>query len=451
MANNSFKWLALLGGLAVGAVTSAFAQDSGPLIDALVKKGILNDQEAEELRVDLQKDFAESSAGKLNISSNLKELKISGDARVRYEYRAGEAGVAAAAVPPISAVNVGDTQERDRFRYRFRLGLTGKFSEGWFFGTRLETSTGNRSTNVTLGDTGGSGPFNKSAGGIFVGQMYIGRTVSGDLGDLTVTGGRFANPLTTTSMVWDGDINIDGLAEQWSYTTDRVTYMANLMQAVYDDGNSENPFGNGTQNDEVYLLAFQAGGKIKLGGNYTLSVMPTYYEYGNARGDNPGALTTANTTPVGLRIIEIPIEFGFKLGGIPAKVWLDYAVNLDADERADFFGNSAGGEDTAYQIGFSLGQTKAKGDWEAKVFYQSVDAMALDNNLVDSDLFDSRTNMEGVVVSGSYVFANGVTGTLTYAQADRKNANFGTFGSGDIGTNGLTNYSLLQADLSVKF
>jgi len=438
MAKTSLKWLALLGGLAVGTATAAFAQDSGPLIDALVKKGVLTDQEGEELRVDLQKEFAESSAGKLNVSSNLKELKISGDARVRYEYRAGEN-------------DSPDSQERDRFRYRFRLGLTGKFSDGWFFGTRLETSTGNRSTNVTLGDNGASGPFNKVGGGIFVGQMYIGRTVSGDLGDLTVTGGRFANPLMTTSMVWDGDINIDGLGEQWSYQTEKVTYMANLIQAVYDDGNSENPFGGGTQNNEVYLLGAQAGGKIKLGGNYTLTVMPTYYMYGNSRGDNPGALTTGNTTPVGLSIIEIPIELGFKLGGIPAKVWLDYAVNLDAQKRADFFGNGAGNEDIAYQIGFSLGQTKAKGDWEAKVFYQSVDAMALDNNLVDSDLFDSRTNMEGFVLQGSYVFANGVTGTLTYANADRKNDNFGTFGSGDIGAANLTNYSLIQADLSVKF
>jgi len=69
MAKTSLKWLALLGGLAVGTATAAFAQDSGPLIDALVKKGVLTDQEGEELRVDLQKEFAESSAGKLNVSS----------------------------------------------------------------------------------------------------------------------------------------------------------------------------------------------------------------------------------------------------------------------------------------------------------------------------------------------------------------------------------------------
>ena len=33
---------------------SALAQDSGPLIELLIKKGVLNDQEAEELRAELR-------------------------------------------------------------------------------------------------------------------------------------------------------------------------------------------------------------------------------------------------------------------------------------------------------------------------------------------------------------------------------------------------------------
>ena len=48
-------WFALLGTACLSAV-SALAQDSGPLLDALVRKGILNDQEAEDLRADLIRD-----------------------------------------------------------------------------------------------------------------------------------------------------------------------------------------------------------------------------------------------------------------------------------------------------------------------------------------------------------------------------------------------------------
>jgi polyhydroxyalkanoate synthesis regulator phasin len=56
MAKNSLKWLALLGGVALGTASMAVAQDSGALLDVLVKKGVITDQEAEDIRVDLVKD-----------------------------------------------------------------------------------------------------------------------------------------------------------------------------------------------------------------------------------------------------------------------------------------------------------------------------------------------------------------------------------------------------------
>jgi len=449
MAHTSFKWLALLGGLVAG--TAAFAQDSGPLIDALVKKGILNDQEAEEIRSDLQKDFAETSAGKLNISSNLKELKFYGDARVRYENRSGENGVAAVGAPNTTGLP-GDLQERNRFRYRFRFGATGKLADGWFFGTRLETASGNRSTNVTTGNYANA-PFGKNADNtIYVGQIYIGRTVE----DFTFTAGRFANPLVTTPMVWDDDINVEGLAEQWSHTEGNVTWMANLGQFTYEGSGGTNNFGATAGKDWTYLLAFQGGAKVKTSSTTSLQVLPTYYYYTNTKKVNGfTALTTPNSAtlrPEGLSVVDLPVEFGFKLGSLPAKVWVDYAINLDAQDRAAAAGKPTfDGEDTAWQVGFGVGQTKAKGDWEAKVFYQSVDAFALDSNLVDSDLFDSRTNMKGYGVSFSYVISTGVTAKFTYASADRKEDSLATYGSGDIGTPNLTNYQLFQADLSVKF
>ena len=437
MAKNSLKWLGLLGGLAVGAASLAQAQDSGPLIDTLVKKGILTDQEGEDLRVELLKEFGNTSAGKLNLSSSLTELKLSGDIRARYEYRSGE------------AAGASDMQERNRFRYRFRLGLTGKFSEGWFFGSRLETANGNRSTNVTAGNYTNA-PFGKDgANTIYIGQAYLGRTIN----DFTFTAGRFANPLVSTPMVWDDDINVEGLAEQWAYAAGDTTWIVNLGQFVYEGSGTTNPFGAGTSRQSTQLLAFQGGAKTKVGPG-TLQVLPTYYYYtGNASGMT--ALTTPNSAtlqPRGLSIIDIPVEYGFKIGGLPAKVWIDYAINLDADDRATAAGvPAADGEDTAWQVGFALGQTKAKGDWEARAFYQDVAAFALDSNLVDSDLFDSRTNMKGFGVSFAYVLSTGVTAKLTYASADRKKDSLATYGAGDIATPNLTSYQLFQADLSVKF
>ncbi len=445
MATKSFKWLALLGGVVIGAASLAHAQDSGPLIDALVKKGVLNDQEAEEIRADLIKDFGTSSAGKINLSSALTELKISGDARVRYEYRTGQNG----AVAP--ATSTSNQQELNRYRYRLRLAIAGKFHDGWFFGTRLETGNSNRSTNVTAGDSGTA--FGKNASdGITLGQAYMGRVVD----DFTFTAGRMPNPLVTTSMVWDDDINPEALSEQWSHDAGKVTWMANLAQMLYQSpgGGGTNPIGTGPSTENQYLLAFQAGGKVKVSEGVTVQAMPTYYKY-TGNDTTATVLTTPNSNnlrTIGLSVIEVPVEVGFKVGALPAKVFGDFAYNTDADTRAQAAGKPGfGNEDIGYQIGFGLGQAKVKGDWEGKVFWQSVDAYAVDSNLVDSDLFDSRTNMEGVVLQYTYVLTDGVNVKFTYANADRKNDNLPTYGAGDISTASLTHYQLFQADLNVKF
>ena len=50
--------------LLFGGIT-ARAQDNGALLDLLVRKKIITDQEAEELRGELTKDYSQTPAGKL--------------------------------------------------------------------------------------------------------------------------------------------------------------------------------------------------------------------------------------------------------------------------------------------------------------------------------------------------------------------------------------------------
>src|SRR5438094_2125383 len=180
----------ILGGVA------ARAQDAGALLDLLVRKKIITDQEAEEVRAELTKETATTSAGKWKLSTPITELELYGDARVRYEYRGGE-----------TAGNVSqphDWQERERERYRLRIGLRGTLADDWFFGIRLETSNKRNSTNVTFGGDGSTGPFAKDDDGMFVGQAYLGYK---GFKDITLTVGRMPQPLVTTLMTWDADID----------------------------------------------------------------------------------------------------------------------------------------------------------------------------------------------------------------------------------------------------
>src|SRR5256714_8273765 len=179
-----FVFIAAAASLMLGSA-AVRAQDSGALLDLLVRKGLITDQEAEDVRADLVKENAATSAGKLKLSTPLTELELYGDARVRYEIRTAEAG------PPDTLTTPGDNTQRNRFRYRLRLGLRGTLSDDWFFGLRLETSSNPRSTNVTIDDEASGGPFSKGSDGLNVGQAYLGYKGSRDV---NLTAVRMPNP-----------------------------------------------------------------------------------------------------------------------------------------------------------------------------------------------------------------------------------------------------------------
>jgi polyhydroxyalkanoate synthesis regulator phasin len=442
MAITRTKCFALLASALISMASAAFAQDSGPLLDLLVKKGIINDQEAENLRAELVKDFAaNTSAGKLNLGSTLTELRLSGDVRTRFESRTGE-------------LPTGDHQETDRFRYRFRTSLTGKLLNDWSFGVRLETSAGSRSSNVTMGNDGG--PFAKTDDTVNIGQIYLTYTPSPMF---NVTIGRMPNPLNTTLMVWDGDINPEGLAEQFKQRSGADEFSATLGQFLYSAANNQNTFGSNANVKDLLLLAWQGGYKHYFEGTTKFfQITPTIYSYVRTNeAKNPaafkGEFTPANMTAINnLFVVEIPFEFDWLIAGVPARAYGDVAINLDGKQRAKKFGNpELDNQNKAYTVGFQYGKAVNKGEWDTRIFYQSVEAFALDPNLVDSDLFDSRTNMQGVVIGGDYALGGATMFSVTAASGKRVKNTIGAPGSGDIKNYALDKYWLLQADLVVKF
>jgi Putative porin len=489
-----FTFVAVAASMALGGI-SARAQDAGALLDLLVRKHLITDQEAEEVRADLTKEAATTSAGKLKLSTPITELELYGDVRMRYEVRTGEAG------PPNTLDPIGDNTQRNRARYRLRLGLRGTLADDWFFGLRLETNTNPRSTNVTIGGDSSNGVFAKNDDGVNVGQAYLGYK---GFKEVTLTAGRMQNPFITTTMTWDPDINPEGLAEQWKHTfkislgggesaasvasnskdgknvayagstteprSITIDVFANFAQFVYDDSNPENPIGpapSGVPHTDAYMLGWQVGAKINFTKNVYLQLAPTLYNYtGNGDTfnkhfsgdpdflDDTGTRTSRNQTGINsLLVFDMPGEFGWTLGELPMRIFGDFAVNFDGDDRAAAAGHPDKGDNRyAYQIGLGIGKVKVKHDWEALVFWQHVDQFAVDPNLVDSDLYDSRVNMEGVAVRLGYAVTDAITANLTYGYGWQIDHDLGTGGIGDaFSINPLRKYNIFQADLSVKF
>ena len=151
-------------------------------------------------------------------------------------------------------------------------------------------------------------------------------------------------------------------------------------------------------------------------------------------------------------MLEVPSEFGFKIGELPVRIFGDFAVNFEAGDRARAAGfPDKGDQRYAYMIGAGIGQLKAKHDWQIQAWYQHTDQFAVDPNLVDTDIWDSRVNMEGVAVQGGYALSDAIIFNLTYGYAWRADKGLGTGGTGDIGINPLDKYQIFQADLNVRF
>jgi hypothetical protein len=496
-----------------------FAQDAGALLDLLVRKKLISDQEAEEVRAELTKEAATTSGGKWKLSSPITEIELYGDVRLRYQYNGGQTTDNS----PLGAKANGiaghdDWQERERERYRLRLGLRGTLADDWFFGIRFETNANERSTNVTFGDdtstssAGGGGPFAKGSDGVDVGQAYLGYK---GFKDITLTGGKMPNPLVVTPMVWDPDINPEGLAEQWKHTYNfefgggsttaaaesyskeggkgvaapvasepfklKLDLFANFAQFVYDDANPENPLGpratttsqvgrvRGTQlipNTDAFLLAWQAGARLTFPKNIFLQIAPTIYNYtGNGdtfnihyQGGSPfvtNAVSLAqNQTGINsLLVFDMPWEIGWKVGELPMHVFGDFSANLEGDERATAAGHPGFGDERyAYQVGLGVGQLKQKHDWQIDVAYQHSEQYALDPNLVDDDIFDGRQNMHGIIVRAGYALSDAVIFNVSWNYGWRINDNLGTGGTPvAIGINPLDQYQWFVADLNIKF
>ena len=76
----------------------------------------------------------------------------------------------------------------------------------------------------------------------------------------------------------------------------------------------------------------------------------------------------------------------------------------------------SGDQRYAYQIGLGIGQLKAKTRLGDPSLWQHTEQYALDPNLVDSDIFDSRVNMEGRSASKRAMrLTDAIIFNLTYA------------------------------------
>jgi hypothetical protein len=438
-----WKQMVLGATVAVLPLAGAMAQDSGALVDALVKKGILTDQEAEDIRADLTKEFAQTPAGKLNIASHITQLKLSGDARLRWQYDGQDVQA------PAGVVN--DRQERTRNRIRVRLNADYNFTENFSAGVGLETAQASDSGNQTI-----ENGFEDAS--IFLSKYFL-KWQATDW--LALTGGKQPNPFYTTDLVWDADINPTGGSEriELNKAFDMGNFSAALVagQFIFDDNteNALNPGANQNANNDPWMFYQQAvlGYDFKNASKLKVTIAPGFMTYllgGTAGLNSEGAI---NAETAHLHIITAPGDVSWTMLSKPFKFYWDFAYNTDGGKRIDqeyglvtATANRDLTDNVAWLAGLSVGENKKKGDWMVRADYRVVGLGSIDPNINDSDFALSNLNQQGVVARAGYNFTDFLIGNVAfYTSSNYK----GQLNQATVASR--NSVQVLQVDLNWKF
>jgi hypothetical protein len=159
----------------------------------------------EAVTIDVMSEMSQE-IGKLDraLKEKDKRLRFGGDIRVRYEKDFFDENNADFVQPTNPSQLMNSRGDQYRFKYRVRFGAEAQVNDQVQAVIRLSTgSTSNPvSTNATMGDY-----MNKDT--ILFDLAYIRWQ---PWKPLTLYGGRMPNPWVSSDLVWDSDLNFEGLA-----------------------------------------------------------------------------------------------------------------------------------------------------------------------------------------------------------------------------------------------
>lgn len=290
-------------------------------------------------------------------------ISMKGDIRLRYE-----------------SFDIDNAEDRDRFRYRARLGVTGKVSDNVKVVFSLASGSSNPvSRNVTF-DNG----FSTKDFGLEL--AYVDWKISDGL---NFYGGKIKNPMFRAGgapHIWDSDLNPEGFALKY---TSGGFFATGGAFSVEERGSS----------DDSFLYAAQAGYKFPIGDNSSLTAGASYFGYTNTVGNSPFyvGVGLGNTLDVNgdyayeYKNFEGFVQFDTKIGDWPFRVFADVTQNNEVSDL-----------DTAYAIGAKLGSAKDNGDFEFGWTYMDVEADSVIAMFNDSDFGGGTTDSEGHIIKAKY-------------------------------------------------
>lgn len=389
---------------AILTVATAFASDK-ELLDTLLENGVLTKAQHEKLMTQAEQKSPKKTS---NATSSILDkdwplrIKISGDIRVRHEDKQS------------------DTQgvRESRQRIRARLAIAAKINDEVDAGFRLVTTGGRRSTNQDL-----EGGFLGKR--VFFDRAFINWHPDFAPGTHLIVG-KIPQPWYSLNqgLIWDTDINPEGLAVTYQKNFETVNMKATAGYFIVEDGknlvaNSED--NNGFSEDQK-LFHGGVSGEIKLTETVKGSIGFNSYIYDDAIGNDVGNLNTD------AEMYELAGKLDIKTTWLPIRLYGQYVINAAASD---------GNQNVAWLAGIGTQYKNLSLNYN----YRDTEEDAVVDSFNDADFSGSNTASRGHKIKLGYKISKNFSTAITYYSAKE-------YGENNVKGNDVDN---LQVDLKAKF
>ncbi len=418
-----FLALALL--MSVGVCGRAWGGEIDILVDKLVQKGILTPNEAKVVLDETKQEVAKQMSKGEAISAPewTQKIKVKGDIRLRTQADWGKdlAGTS------------GHAPYELRQRIRARIALEGKVNDQLYGGVRFASgsSSSARSTNQTLDDV-----FTEKS--VWFDQFYINWQPKLKYLDTTSFWfGKFENVIKTTPMIWDSDINPEGIGITYtspSFSTSfipEINFYGNFGMYWMDEIS--------TAMTDSMLWIWQLGFKALLNSdsgtllNFAIAYWnPTHIQDRSAPNGSAGTNTRWGTYPTDTHL-QYYNNMRYDYDMLDLYVSLDnnlkieeYGIDLPHGIFGEIVYNPAVDDlNLAYSFGGYIGKKKVKnpGEWKASCDFRYIERDAILDAFPDSDFYgfagngapkEGGTNTYGVKIGLEYVLLKNTYLNLAY-------------------------------------
>ena len=361
-------WMAMFVTAAISGVAAAQSADS--LIDKLVKKGVLTEQEAADLRKDADRDFATAIQSKSGMPDWVTSFVWSGDFRVRLDTSHNT-----------DEPDSNSSRERTRYVYRLRYGALVKIKDDFEVGIRF--GTGVAGQPLSMNQTFGNNAEKKS---LFLDMAYLKwHLANGPVFGLNLSVGKMENPFTQkylkfSDSVFDTNYTPEGIAGEVRFKLNPNHTFAFGAGAFIVDENS-------ASSDDARLLVYNTKlhstwspkfSTVFGAGGYLLQNSGSITDNDNTHGfvGSGNTSATMNHRPVVLdgTITYLLDSFPMYKGAFPISLTGEYIKNPAADSLNE---GSA--------VGIQLGKAGKKGLWDFSWRFKQIGANAVWDDLSDLD------------------------------------------------------------------